>query len=167
MRSGTLNQRPADKVLGVLSFVADPEMPGISIVDLGMVGDIKWDDSGLTVTLRPTFVGCPALAMIRRDAEDRLEAALGAEAGRIEVRYSSQDPWTSGRMAPSCFSLLKARGIAPPPAEEAPDRPFGPVACPWCGSPDTVRETLFGPTACRAVYYCRACRNPFEAIKPV
>ena len=158
----------AQQVVAALDQVMDPEMPGVSIVALGMVHAVEVDRDGVRITLLPTFVGCPALDVMRANAVSAVSHATGLEPDEIVVKYSSAVPWTSDRVAPSCHQALRSRGIAPPPRvtmDVTTDMPR--VACPWCGSPDTAPEGVFGPTACRSIYYCRACRNPFEAMKPV
>lgn len=148
-----------DDVYRVLSLVSDPEMPGVSVVDLGMVDAVSVTPDGIQVTLIPTFVGCPALEIMREDAFRRLVAALSDRATAIRVVFTSRTGWTSDRIRPACHAALRSRGIAPPPPPDALPH------CPWCGSSDVVGESLFGPAACRSIYYCRACRNPFEGLK--
>ncbi len=138
-----------------LAEVMDPELPMVSIADLGMIGDVSVG-STIRVGLLPTFVGCPALAMIQTSVEDRL-AAFGRP---VDVRASFEVPWTSERITPAGLAALAAAGIAPPTTLEA-------TRCPHCASAQVVRDSLFGPTQCRSLFYCRACRQPFEALKPV
>lgn len=150
--------RPAlDETLvrAALAEVMDPELPMVSIVDLGMIGAVGVAGS-IDVELLPTYVGCPALDMISSAVSERL-AAFGRP---VRVAPSFKTPWTSDRITPAGLAALAVAGIAPP-AEEADTR------CPLCASADVVRDSLFGPTQCRSLYYCRSCRQPFEAIKPV
>ena len=154
-------------IRAALADVADPEIPALSIVDLGMVDEIRVEADRIEVVLLPTFVGCPALEIIRAAVEER----LGAFGRPLEVRFEYRVPWTSDRISPAGRDRLRASGFAPP-AEVADDSPVlvqlsTPVPCPHCGSPRTVLESAFGPTQCRAVYHCTACRQPFEAFKPV
>jgi ring-1,2-phenylacetyl-CoA epoxidase subunit PaaD len=142
-------------VRSALAEVMDPELPMVSIVDLGMVGAVTVSDS-IEVELLPTYVGCPALDLIRDAVADRL-ASFGRT---VDVRASFETPWTSDRISPAGLAALASAGIAPP-TEPADAR------CPLCASADVVRDSLFGPTQCRSLYYCRSCRQPFEAIKPV
>ncbi len=153
--------RPAthDDVYRVLSLVSDPEMPGVSLVDLGMVETVSVTADGIVVTLMPTFVGCPALDIMRENALARLTAAFSDRAGAVRVTYTNRTGWTSDRIRPTCHPALRSRGIAPPPPSDTLPH------CPWCGSAEVVSEGLFGPAACRSVYYCRACKNPFEGLK--
>lgn len=140
-----------------LADVADPEIPVISIVDLGMVEDVRVADGRIVVTLLPTFVGCPALHLIRSSVEDRLRD-LGAP---VDVTFSFHVPWTTDRITPAGRAKLQRSGFAPPVADPVETR------CPHCGSAEVALDNLFGPTQCRSLYYCRGCRQPFEAFKPI
>jgi ring-1,2-phenylacetyl-CoA epoxidase subunit PaaD len=142
-------------VLAALAEVMDPELPMVSIVDLGMVGAVTVGSS-IDVELLPTYVGCPALDLIRAAVARRLASFT------LPVRVSPtfDPPWTSDRITPAGLAALATAGIAPP-TDSAQAR------CPLCASADVVRDSLFGPTQCRSLYYCRSCRQPFEAIKPV
>jgi ring-1,2-phenylacetyl-CoA epoxidase subunit PaaD len=157
----------APAVLGALEDVPDPEIPTVSIVELGMVGAIDVDPTSIRVELLPTFVGCPALEVIQACVASRLEVFDR----RVEVRVSFSTPWTSARISPSGREKLRRSGFAPPPrsARSLPMLPVAPqtVACPYCSSPDTRLENAFGPTQCRSIRYCASCRQPFEAFKPV
>ena len=162
-------------VLAALQAVPDPEIPTVSIVELGMVGAIEVDEAAVRVELLPTFVGCPALEMIQRAVAERL-----AELGRpIEVTVSFATPWTSDRISPSGREKLRRSGFAPPPHLRAgralpmidslptAGAVSDPVPCPYCGSNRTTLESVFGPTQCRSIRHCPDCRQPFEAFKPV
>ena len=154
--------------------VHDPEIPPCSIADLGIVEDVRLLPGAVEVDLLPTFAGCPALDVIRED----VEAALRRVAPDLEpkVRFVFTRPWTSDRITPAGRLALQEYGITPPGEGGHGDRvviplaalhrPVDGVTCPFCGSPDTVLESAFGPTLCRATHFCRACRNPFEAFKP-
>jgi ring-1,2-phenylacetyl-CoA epoxidase subunit PaaD len=156
------------RVWDALATVNDPEMPGISIVDLGMVQAVTVKEDSVQVALLPTFVACPALGQIQDRAVHAVADALGVSPNAVSVRFSFTASWSSARIRPSCFDALKARGIAPPPADvDAVRGPADRVPCPWCGSLDTQVEGWFGPTLCRSTHFCRQCRNVFEAIKPV
>ena len=147
----------AAAVREALADVADPEIPAISIVDLGMVGRADVDAAGIHVSLLPTFVGCPAIEMIQGAVRERL-APFDLP---VEVEVSFATPWTSDRISPAGRARLKESGFAPPTTDLAA------VACPYCESPNVAMSSAFGPTLCRALFYCRACRQPFEAFKPV
>ena len=154
-------------VLAALTEVPDPEIPVVSVVDLGMVGEIAIDRDGIRVALLPTFVGCPALDVIRAAVEDR----LGTFGRPVDVRFDFAVPWTSERITTQGREKLRASGFAPP-APDVPDAPLliqlaTPVPCPHCGSRRTTLENAFGPTRCRAIYQCTACRQPFETFKTI
>ena len=145
-----------DDVLEALRHVADPEIPSVSIVDLGIVLDARADCDGILVELLPTFVGCPALDVIRASVLAALEP-LGAP---VDVEFTWRVPWTSDRITPHGRARLAASGFAPP--AEPSD-----VRCPYCDSDRVAMDSAFGPTQCRSLFYCRACRQPFEAFKPI
>ncbi|MGH8907188.1 MAG: 1,2-phenylacetyl-CoA epoxidase subunit PaaD [Egibacteraceae bacterium] len=151
------------QVRATLDAVADPEMPAVSIGDLGMVVGVRVDGGRVEVDLVATFSACPATALIGHD----VAAAVGELDGVTEVvvRFVQDVVWEPGRISARGREQLRAFGIAPPGSGQALPR-IGGVRCPLCGSRDTGSDTPFGPTPCRAVHYCRACRNPFEAIKP-
>lgn len=156
-------------VLAALDEVADPEIPTVSIVELGMIGGVDVGADEIVVELLPTFVGCPALEIIRDAVVDRLAAF--ERAVRVDVSFAT--PWSSDRISPAGREKLRGSGFAPPPPVRAGrglpmlDGAAAPVACPYCGSPDTTLENVFGPTQCRSIRHCAACRQPFESFKPV
>jgi ring-1,2-phenylacetyl-CoA epoxidase subunit PaaD len=157
----------AGAVRAALAEVPDPEIPVVSIVELGMVEDVRVDQDGIHVSLLPTFVGCPALDLIRSNVERRL-ATFGLP---IDVRFEYRVPWSSDRISPEGRARLRASGFAPP-APVRDDEPLlvqlgRPVPCPNCGSSRTVLESAFGPTQCRAIHHCTACRQPFESFKSI
>jgi ring-1,2-phenylacetyl-CoA epoxidase subunit PaaD len=160
-----------EAVWEALAEVPDPEIPVVSVVDLGLVHTVELDGELLRVELLPTFVGCPALELIRRSVADR----LAGMAQRVEVEMTFAVPWTSDRITPDGRRKLRQSGFAPPgPAGAGDARPlFATIAmrptatCPWCGSADTTLENLFGPTLCRTMFWCNRCRQPFEQFKAV
>jgi ring-1,2-phenylacetyl-CoA epoxidase subunit PaaD len=149
-------------VRDALSRVKDPEIPVCTIADLGLIEDVRVAGGAVRVTLLPTFVGCPALDAIRTDAERAAREA--APDHEVNVVFSYDPPWTTDRITQAGREALTTFGIAPP----GKARPLLQVAvrCPNCGSLDTTLESAFGPTACRTIRYCNACRNPFEGFKP-
>lgn len=156
-RAGLVGPRPDETaVLAALDEVMDPELPMLSIVELGMVGRIVIEADGIRVEILPTFVGCPAIELIRSAVERRLDA-LGQP---VHVVTTFAPPWSSERITPAGRAALAAAGIAPP-------TPVGEVRCPLCGSARVVIDNVFGPTPCRSLFYCRDCRQPFEAVKPI
>jgi len=157
-----------DDVLAALAEVADPEIPTVSVVELGMIGEIDVRPDAIDVEVLPTFVGCPALEVIRDSVAARL-----AEFGRpVHVEISFATPWTTERISPAGREKLRRSGFAPPPAARAGRAlpmldAAAPVPCPYCGSLRTTLESAFGPTQCRTIRHCPDCRQPFEAFKPV
>jgi ring-1,2-phenylacetyl-CoA epoxidase subunit PaaD len=154
-------------VRSALAEVPDPEIPVVSVIDLGMVDRVEVGAETIRVTLLPTFVGCPALDVIR----SRVERRLRAFDRRVDVTFDYRVPWSSDRITPDGRRKLQASGFAPPMPVQ-PDEPVlvqlgTPVACPNCGSRRTVLANAFGPTLCRAIYHCTSCRQPFESFKPV
>jgi ring-1,2-phenylacetyl-CoA epoxidase subunit PaaD len=159
-------------VWAALAEVPDPEIPTISVVDLGVVGSVTLapDRSSLRVGLMPTFIGCPATEVMRTSIRARLEALEVAD--RVEVHLTYAEPWTSDRITPIGREQLRSSGFAPPPhlreiANLAELPRMTVVPCPYCGSRQTTLENSFGPTLCRAIYHCAGCTQPFEAFKPV
>jgi len=152
------------RVWAALAEVADPELPLLSVVDLGLIGDVEASSARIRVELLPTFVGCHALEVMQAAIVERLVAF----ADRVEVEPVFDPPWTSDRISNEGRQRLTAMGVAPPGRGGATVISLdAPVACPLCGSTRTRMENAFGPTQCRAIRYCLACRNPFEAFKPI
>jgi ring-1,2-phenylacetyl-CoA epoxidase subunit PaaD len=155
----TLNRAPLEEaVRDAVATVEDPELP-ISITDLGLVRDIEIDGSRVSVRLVPTWIGCPALAVIRNRLTDALRAIPGVTQASVEYTYD--EPWTLERMTARGRRQLRDHGLGVPACRFAE-----PPVCPYCGSKDVTLDSLFGPTMCRATYLCRHCRNPFERFKP-
>ncbi len=152
-----------DDVRAVLDTVPDPEMPPVSVGELGMVVDVRVDGEHVHVDLVPTFSGCPAIAVIREEVEAALLAMDGVTSA--SVAFTNDVVWEPDRIAESGRAKLAEFGIAPPGSGQTL-LGIGGVTCPLCGSRDTVVDSPFGPTPCRASNYCNACRNPFEVIKP-
>lgn len=196
--------------MAALATIPDPEMP-ISIVDLGLVEQVRLEPShggprapdspdtlNATITLLPTFVGCPALDMIREDVRRTVGALPGI--AQVAVRFIHEPRWTVDRITEAGRASLRAHGVTVPErggvpsppdscggghaarattdpslrlvpmsitAGPLPFAPSAPVPCPFCGSVSTHLDSPFGPTRCRMIYYCEACRNSFEHLKRV
>jgi ring-1,2-phenylacetyl-CoA epoxidase subunit PaaD len=156
----------AAAVWSALGEIPDPEIPVISLVELGVIGAVSVEGRRVTVTLTPTFLGCPALDAMRHTLETKL-AALGAEP-TVEIEH--RDAWTSDRITPAGREKLRVAGLAPPAPREASAPRLVQLQskafrCPYCGSAETRLENLFGPTPCRSIRYCESCRQPFEQFK--
>ena len=157
-----------DAIWESLAAVADPEIPAVSVLDMGMIRNVSVDDGVVRVVVLPTFSGCPAISEIVHDVGAAVEGIEGVEKAVVETSFTP--PWTTERITDDGRRKLAQFGLAPPASGPVlitsiglPER----ATCPFCGSTDTEAENPFGPTPCRAVYYCRACRNPFEQFKPV
>ncbi len=158
-----------DAVWVALAEIPDPEIPTISIVDLGVVRSVVLDDERVSVELLPTFVGCPALEVIRAAVEDRLAGLRPT----VEVTFSFAVPWTTDLITDRGRRGLLAGGFAPP-TPGGPSRGHSSIVpldvavpCPTCGSRRTRLDNVFGPTLCRSIRYCLDCRQPFEGFKVV
>ena len=151
--------------------VLDPEVPVLSVVDLGIVRDIREDGDAVIVDITPTYSGCPAMRVI----EDDIRAALeGAGAKHVVVNTVFQPAWTSDWISEDARERLRAYGIAPPSGVESAgtglvllQRRSETIACPRCNSRNTERRSEFGSTACKAIYFCASCSEPFEYFKPI
>ena len=162
-------------VWSALAEIADPEIPAISLVDLGVIRGFAFaglpaGGERLTVELMPTFVGCPAIEVMRQQIGERLGELGVAEEVTVELTFA--EPWTSDRITPAGREALRSSGFAPPAhigsTFAGNSLTVLPIAtCPYCASRNTTLENPFGPTLCRAIYHCADCRQPFEAFKPV
>jgi ring-1,2-phenylacetyl-CoA epoxidase subunit PaaD len=156
-----------DAVWAALAEIPDPEIPVISLVDLGVIKEVVVADDGVRIDFTPTFMGCPALETMEREMRARV-AQLGA---KVEVRVVLDDSWSTDRISPEGREKLRRAGFAPPTPRVAGklelvhlQRGF---RCPYCGSRETRLENLFGPTPCRSIRYCSECRQPFEQFKTI
>lgn len=154
-------------VYGILESVKDPEVPAISVVELGVVRGVQIEGERVRVQLTPTYSGCPALDVMRRGIEEALKTHGVAEV-IVDIVYAP--PWTTDWISESGKQKLEAWGIAPPgPALKDPivaiGAPRSTIRCPFCKSMQTERRSQFGPTACKALYYCNSCQQPFEHFK--
>lgn len=155
----------------MLDEVMDPEVPVLSVVELGIIRDVSIEGAGVTVTVTPTYSGCPAMRVIEQD----IEAALRKRGvGRVEIKTSYSPAWTTEWIPAAAREKLRVYGIAPPPPGAADHA--GPVAigrrraavrCPYCSSVHTRLQSEFGATACKAIHVCEQCRQPFEEFKAI
>ena len=172
------------KAWEIAAAVPDPELPAVTVADLGILREIAIEEDRLVVSLTPTYSGCPALHDMRREVASRLAAAGFAGA---EVRAVLSPPWSTDLITAAGRRKLAEAGIAPPrslsagrggrlsgtPREAEGPVPLTlfaagpPVACPWCGSADTERRAAFGSTACKDLHRCRTCAEPFEHVKEI
>jgi ring-1,2-phenylacetyl-CoA epoxidase subunit PaaD len=156
-----------DQVYAALEEVKDPEIPVISVVDLGVIRDVLIDAKGaVVVQLTPTFAGCPAINHMKENILQVL-AAHGVVEGRVDVMYN--EPWSTNLISPRGRVLLKDFGLSPPPAFDGmlTLEVLQNAVCPKCASNNTFMISPFGPTACRAVHHCRNCQETFEQFKPL
>jgi ring-1,2-phenylacetyl-CoA epoxidase subunit PaaD len=156
------------QVWDALRDVEDPEIPVISVVDLGVVRAVAVDNGTVRVEFTPTFLGCPALEVMRERMAEEIRA-LGAEP---QVEVVLDDSWSTDRITPEGREKLRRAGFAPPTPREvtAPklvQLQSDAFRCPYCGSSDTRLENIFGPTACRSLRHCENCKQPFEQFKTI
>lgn len=155
-------------VWSVLAEVEDPEIPVISLVDLGVVRDVRIEGERVHVEFTPTFLGCPALEVMRSQMTEAIEA-LGAEA---DVKVIQDDSWSTDKITPEGREKLRAAGFAPPALRQLNTPNLLQLRsqvfrCSYCGSTETKLENIFGPTPCRSIRYCASCRQPFEQFKTI
>jgi ring-1,2-phenylacetyl-CoA epoxidase subunit PaaD len=151
-------------IWAALAEVPDPEIPVISVVDLGIIYDVALVGDHLRVEVLPTFVGCPALDLICSTIGDRLQGF----ANTVEVAITFAEPWTTDRISEEGRQKLELNGFAPPAVRASEfDGHVQHARCPFCRSQNTVVENSFGPTLCRAIHHCNDCNQPFEQFKSV
>jgi ring-1,2-phenylacetyl-CoA epoxidase subunit PaaD len=156
-----------DEVYGALNTVMDPEVPVISVVELGIVRDVAIQNDAVTITITPTYSGCPAMREIEADIRTAL---LERGVPNVHVKLVLSPAWTTDWIGPEAREKLRAYGIAPPGRAEPQGlitltRARVPVPCPFCGSSDTRLQSEFGSTACKAIHVCNSCRQPFDEFK--
>jgi ring-1,2-phenylacetyl-CoA epoxidase subunit PaaD len=163
-------------VWSALEEIADPEIPAISVVELGVIGEVAFEPRAeggerLTVELLPTFVGCPAIDVMQLQIGERLRGLDLAD--EVQVNVSFHVPWTSERISPEGREKLRGSGFAPPmligPSFDGDELQLmlGQATCPYCGSRNTTLDNPFGPTLCRAIFHCDECNQPFEQFKTI
>jgi ring-1,2-phenylacetyl-CoA epoxidase subunit PaaD len=157
-----------EAVWHALAEIPDPEIPVISLVELGVVRDVAVEDGRVRVEFTPTFLGCPALEVMR----DQMAAKVRELGAEPEIQVITDDSWSTDRITPEGREKLRESGFAPPAPREAGGLRLvqlqkGAFRCPYCGSTDTQLDNIFGPTPCRSLRYCRSCRQPFEQFKTI
>lgn len=164
----TQKQLEAD-ILNALHDVKDPEIPTLSVVDLGIIIKVEVDENRIaTVTMTPTFSGCPALQIIQQQVKVKTRKVKGIKNSKVEVNFDVH--WTTDMITDEGRATLKKFGIAPPKCYAGADvavEEVEQVDCPYCGSSDTKMYTPFGPTLCRSIHKCNNCLETFEQFKPV
>jgi len=148
----------AEEVWAALDEIPDPEIPVVSLVDLGVIRSVDVSDGRVRVAFTPTFLGCPALEFMKRAIEERVPEA--------EVEVVQDDSWSTDKITAAGREKLRAAGFAPP-APRLVQIQSQVHRCPYCGSTETRLENLFGPTPCRSLRYCESCRQPFEQFKTI
>jgi ring-1,2-phenylacetyl-CoA epoxidase subunit PaaD len=158
----------AAQVWEAFEEIPDPEIPVVSLVDLGVIRSIDVSDGHVRVEFTPTFLGCPALEAMKHALEAKV-SELGAEP---DVQVVQDDSWSTDKITPAGREKLRAAGFAPPPPREASAPKLVQLQasvhrCPYCGSTETKLENIFGPTPCRSLRWCASCRQPFEQFKTI
>ena len=158
----------AERVWKALAEIPDPEIPVISVVDLGVVRNVQVEGDRVRVEFTPTFLGCPALEVMR----DQMAATIEELGAAAEVEVVLDDSWSTDRITPEGRKKLREAGFAPPAPRQAEAQKLVQLQqavfrCPYCGSTETKLENIFGPTPCRSIRYCSSCRQPFEQFKTI
>jgi ring-1,2-phenylacetyl-CoA epoxidase subunit PaaD len=158
----------AEQVWAAFEEIPDPEIPVISLVDLGVIRSVDVENGHVHVEFTPTFLGCPALEVMKRALEETV-SSLGAEP---DVRVIQDDSWSTDKITSAGREKLRAAGFAPPAPREASASTLVQLQsnvfrCPYCGSTETRLENIFGPTPCRSLRYCTSCKQPFEQFKTI
>jgi ring-1,2-phenylacetyl-CoA epoxidase subunit PaaD len=158
----------AEQVWAALEKIPDPEIPVVSLVELGVIRDVAVDGDRVRVEFTPTFLGCPALEAMKRALEQKV-SELGAHPAVVVVQ---DDSWSTDRITADGREKLRAAGFAPPAPRAAGATTLVQLQskafrCPYCGSSETRLENIFGPTPCRSIRWCESCRQPFEQFKTI
>ena len=162
-----MNTPSPSQIWKALEQVKDPEIPVVSVVEMGIVREVVVADDGVEVTMTPTFSGCPALDVMRRDIETAVRQ-LGIQ--QVTVNTVLHPPWSTDWITDEAREKLRQFGLAPPQKHggDLISVAFLDVAqCPRCNSKNTVIKNSFGPTLCRMIYYCNDCQDAFEQFKPL
>jgi ring-1,2-phenylacetyl-CoA epoxidase subunit PaaD len=157
-----------DELFEILQTVMDPEVPVLSVVELGIIRDAVATEAGVTITITPTYSGCPAMREIETEVRNAIEAQ---GLGPVEIKTTYSPAWTTDWIGPEARAKLETYGIAPPgPADEnelVVLRRRAVVRCPYCKSVNTVQKSVFGATACKSIWVCNECTQPFEEFKAI
>jgi ring-1,2-phenylacetyl-CoA epoxidase subunit PaaD len=155
-----------DKIYDLLQNVKDPEIPHISIIELGMINDVNISDNRINIDLTPTFIACPAINHIKEEVVSYINNKTGL---KTNVNVSIEPPWTSNRITEKGKQILKDFGLAPPKKHDGNIcfKLLQNVSCPYCNSNDTLIRSNFGSTLCRSMHYCKKCKQGFEHFKPI
>lgn len=161
-----MRQVTPDTIYDWLREVKDPEIPVLSLVDLGVIKNVEIEGDAVRIVITPTFVGCPALEVMQTDIRENL-FARGIKDVAIEVSYKT--PWTSDMISQEGKEALRKFGLAPPPARQlfSDLEVLEYAICPRCGNSNTELRNVFGATLCRSIHYCMDCKEAFEQFKPV
>src|SRR5215213_8242850 len=158
-----------DELFEILDAVKDPEVPVLSVVELGIIRDAVANDDGVVVTITPTYSGCPAM----HEIELEIRRAFADQAlGPVEIRTTYSPAWTTDWIGPAAREKLSAYGIAPPGPADAIEliplrRRIAAIRCPYCQSVNTEQKSQFGSTACKSIWFCNGCHQPFEEFKAI
>jgi ring-1,2-phenylacetyl-CoA epoxidase subunit PaaD len=161
-----------NEIIDVLKTIPDPEMP-ISIFDLGLIDGVELHDADVQVSLLPTFIGCLALPSIAKEIKEKVGVMQGVQS--VEVVFINDPPWNTDRITDDGRASLAAHGIAVPDGtscgcistQDEYEFRTSAIPCPWCQSSETTMTSPFGPTRCKSIHFCNACRQPFERMKKV
>jgi len=161
------DQQDQARIWKILNEIPDPEIPVVSVVELGMIAGVAVDEAGVSIEMTPTFAACPAIEHIRQHIHNAVRHAGYRD---VEVKIVFDPPWCTDRITPQGLEKLKQFGLAiPKPMSGRPVQPrdLQAVRCPYCNSTDTTLESPFGPTLCRSIHYCNACLQSYEHFKPL
>jgi ring-1,2-phenylacetyl-CoA epoxidase subunit PaaD len=166
MKTAETTYSPLARVWNAIESVNDPEIPVLSVVELGIIPDARIENGRVIVEMCPTFAGCPALDTMRNLIKSSVENAGFPD---VQVNVVFDPPWTSDRISAEGLRKLKEFGLAPPThcGGRIDETMLHRVPCPFCDSTNTALESIFGPTLCRAIHYCNDCLQSFEQFKPI
>lgn len=157
-----LGMLTTDQIYGALSFVHDPEIPVLSVLDLGMITEVQIRENDILIKMIPTFAACPAVHFIQKEIKEELERRLTIP---VTVERDKSVQWNTNRLSEAAHEKLEQFKIAPP--EKRQKELISGVECPFCHSRNTYLRSPFGSTLCRALHYCKDCGRVFEQFKPV